>query len=539
MDKRPLLVNSKRRFKCIAMLSRINENKSMVYDAIIIGSGFGGSMVAHVLVNAGLKVLMLERGDWVPRGLDNWAPNGSVDLTPFFSKETPYQVLAGGNNKIMGTYTCVGGPSVFYGGVSMRLREADFESDPEIVGDSGACWPFKYTELEPYYTCAEKILNIAGEAGGDPTEPYRSAPYPQALNELSHTSRMIQTASQELGLSPFRLPLAINYLSNNERTPCQACTTCDTFACAVQAKNDLATCVIPALMNKGLELKANTAAVKFVLNGHRITHVECFDKKASQKVNYSAKLFILSAGAMASPHLLLASKLQRQNPGGHTIGRYLMRHCNAIAFGSFPSPPDKANQFHKQLGIHDFYFGHPTINKPFRKLGSIQQVQTPPIGLVHALLPKPLGQILGFAVKHLTGLLVMAEDQPRYENYVAIDWRTTDRFGLPQLLVTHHYTKRDYSARRALINKAKKILHKAGALFCYIHKIKTFSHAVGTVRMGEEPKTSALDPYCQFRGVENLFVVDGSFMPTSGGLNPSLTISANALRVGEYIVQNF
>ncbi|MFQ6115521.1 MAG: GMC family oxidoreductase [bacterium] len=513
--------------------------KQTVYDAIIIGSGFGGSMVAHVLVNAGVKVLMLERGDWVRRGPHNWAPEGSVDLTPYYSKEIPYRVLAGGNNKVMGAYTCVGGPSVFYGGVSMRFREADFKPDAEIVVDSGACWPIKYDDLEPYYTRAEQILNVAGEAGSDPTEPYRSAPYPQALNELSHTSRMIQRAAQDLGLRPFRLPLAINYTSNDERTACEACTTCDTFACAVRAKNDMATCVLPELVNKGLELRANTVVVKLLASGHRLTAVECYDRKANQKVKYSARLFVLSAGAMASPHLLLASKLQQLNPGGHTVGRYLMRHCNAIAFGFFPSPPDRDNQFHKQLGIHDFYFGHPTLIKPFRKLGSLQQVQTPPIGLVHALLPKPLGKILGLGVKHLTGLLTMAEDQPRYENHVTVDWGTTDRFGLPQLLVTHYYTKRDYAARRALLKKAKEILHKAGALFCYVHRIKTFSHAVGTVRMGEDPKTSALEPYCRFRGVENLFVVDGSFMPTSGGLNPSLTISANALRVGEYIVQNF
>ena len=167
----------------------------------------------------------------------------------------------------------------------------------------------------------------------------------------------------------------------------------------------------------------------------------------------------------------------------------------------------------------------------------MQQLQTPPIGLVHALLPKPLGHLLGLGVPHLTGLLAMAEDQPKYENHVAIDKSQTDRFGLPQLLVTHHHTERDYAAREALLKKAKEILKTAGAKFCYVHKIKTFSHTVGTVRMGNDAMTSALDPYCQFRGVDNLFVVDGSFMPTSGGLNPSLTISANALRVGDYLVR--
>lgn len=517
----------------------LEETTHPIYDAIVIGSGFGGSMVAYVLVNAGLKVLMLERGDWVPRGPHNWAPDGSVDLTPYYTKETPYRVLAGGNSDIMGSYTCVGGPSIFYGAVSMRFREADCEPKSEIVADSGARWPITYDDLEPYYTQAEKILDIAGEADTDPTEPYRSAPYPQNLNELSHTSRKIREAARALGLRPFRLPLAINYSSNSKQNTCVACTTCDTFACSVQAKNDLATRVIPDLIKKGLELKEKTVAVKLLFKVNQLFTVECYDKKINQKVTYTAKLFILSAGALASPHLLLASDLQRFNPGGHTVGHYLMRHCNAIVFGIFPHRPNKDKQFHKQLGIHDFYFGHYTIKKPAGKLGSMQQVQTPPIGLVHALLPKPLGQILGLGVEHLTGLLVMAEDQPQYRNQVTIDRNKSDRFGLPQLLVTHYYTERDYAARRALIKKAKRILNKAGAWFYYVHKIKTFSHAVGTVRMGEDPKTSALDPNCQFRGINNLYVVDGSFMPTSGGLNPSLTISANALRVGEYIVRNF
>ncbi|MFQ5707053.1 MAG: GMC family oxidoreductase [bacterium] len=511
--------------------------KQAKFDAVVIGSGFGGCLVARELVNAGQEVLMLERGDWVPRGPHNWAPRGSVDLTPFYSRESPYRILAGGNSSTMGAYTCVGGPSVFYGAVSMRFREADFRSDPEIVGDSEAHWPLTYAELEPYYTRAEQILNIAGEAGQDPTEPFRSGPYPQQLNELSQTSQMIERAARSLALRPFRLPLAINYASQNGRQTCVSCTTCDTFACAVEAKNDLATCVIPHLIRKGMSLKPKTVAIKLIEKNGRIVAIQCFDKDLDKIVQYRGKRFVLSAGSMASPHLILASNLERLNPGGHTVGRYLMRHCNAIAFGFFPRRPNKAKEFHKQLGIQDFYFGHPTIGDPAGKLGSMQQLQTPPIGLVHTLLPKPLGQIVGLGVENLTGLLVMAEDQPQFRNHVAVDPNTRDRFGLPQLLVTHYYSERDYAARKALLKKARQILRKAGALFCYEHKIKTFSHAVGTVRMGDDPKSSALDRNCQFRGVENLFVVDGSFMPTSAGLNPSLTIAANALRVGEKIAQ--
>ena len=509
----------------------------LTYDAIVIGSGFGGSMVAYRLVQAGLKVLMLERGDWVPRSAQNWDPDGTVFLTPFYTDESPYRVLAGGTSDVMGAYSCVGGPSVFYGGVSMRFREADFEAAAEIAGNSDAHWPYSYADLEPYYTQAEQILDVAGEIGRDPTEPHRSAPYPQALNALSSTSRLIEQAAQSLNLNPFRLALAINYSSDVNRARCISCTTCDTFACAIQAKNDLATCVLPGLIRKGLHLKPNTVVTRLVRDGNRLGSLECFDKQSGSKHHYRARFFVLSAGALGSPHLLLASELHRVNPGGHTIGRYLMRHCSAIVFGFFPYRPNKAAEFHKQIGIHDFYFGHPSIKTPSGKLGSIQQLQTPPVGLVKKALPKPLGQILSLGVEHLTGLLVMAEDNPQYKNLVFINRRRTDRFGLPQLLVSHHYTRRDNVAREALIKSAKQIFRKAGTLFCYVHKIKTFSHAVGTVRMGDVPHASALGAYCQFRGVSNLYVVDGSFMPTSAGLNPSLTIAANALRVGDHIVR--
>jgi len=347
---------------------------------------------------------------------------------------------------------------------------------------------------------------------------------------------MIGGAAEQLGLRPFRMPLAINYSQSNGRTACQACPTCDTFACAVEAKNDLATRVIPPLLEKGMDLSPNTIAVKLEREGDRVAAVQCFDKKKEKRVRYRGNVIVLSAGSLASPHLLLASGLEQANPGGGTVGRYLTRHCNAIAFGFFKNRPNPKNEFHKQLGIHDFYFGHNTITEPPGKLGSMQQLQTPPIGLVYHMVPQPFGKLIGLGVPHLTGLLVMAEDQPQFENHVAIDADQTDRFGLPQLLVTHHYSDRDYAARKALLQKAQMILRQAGALFCYIHKIKTFSHAVGTVRMGSDPATSALDPYCHFRGLQNLFVVDGSFLPTSGGLNPSLTISANALRVGKHLI---
>src|SRR5215470_8080273 len=260
-------------------------------------------MAASELVRAGLDVLMLERGDWVERGPHNWEPDGTVDLTTAYSYDSPYRVEAGGTGPVMGAYSCVGGPSVFYGGVSLRFREADFHPDPEIVGDSGAVWPVQYDDLEPWYARAEAILGVAG-APGDPTEPPRSSPYPHAPIELAAISGRIDAAARALGLHPFRLPLAINYTADG-RTACRRCATCDTFACAVSAKNDLATAVLPALIARGLELRPNVVVTRLVADGARVEAVEFCDVATGERAQAHGTLVFVAGGALGTPHLLL------------------------------------------------------------------------------------------------------------------------------------------------------------------------------------------------------------------------------------------
>lgn len=506
------------------------------YDAVVVGSGFGGALAAHELVHAGWRVLMLERGAWVRRGPHNWAPGGVGPLTPAYSLETPYRVLAGGEADRIGAFECVGGPSVFYGGVSLRFRTRDFEPATEIAGDSGARWPFGYDDLEPYYSRAEHLLGVAGDPGGDPTEPPRSAPYPHPPGALSPTSRLIWQAARELDLRPFRLPLALNHARASGRAPCAACGTCDLFACAISAKNDLATAVIPELMARGMRLLTRTVVVRLAAEAGRVRAVECVERDTGRRRRFEAGVVILAAGALASPHLVLASGLERLSPAAAAVGRYLTRHYNAIAAGFFPRRPDPENQFHKQVGIHDFYFGSADGAGPPGRLGGMQQLPTPPRELVKAHLPKGVGGLVAPLLSHVTGLLVMAEDQPSAQNGVAIDPRSHDRFGLPQLLVTHRYSPRDAAAGDALLRQARRILRRAGALFSRTHLIRTFSHAVGTLRMGDDPQSAPLDADGRFRGLENLYVTDASAFPTAAGVNPSLTIAANALRVAERLL---
>jgi choline dehydrogenase-like flavoprotein len=256
----------------------------------------------------------------VARDAANWDEvYGFFQLTPAYTLETPYAVEQEGRRETQGICACVGGPSVYYGGASFRFREADFRASPEISGDSGAAWPIDYAALEPYYAQAEALLGVAGVAGEDPTEPPRSTPFPQAPPPLASTSRRIAGAAGGLGLHPSRIPLAISYAGSTGI--CAVCTTCDGFACAVGAKRDIATAILPPLLGEGMELRPNVVVTRLVHSGGRIGEVQGVDRRTGERVAFRGARVILSAGALASPHLLLASGLERVNPGGHTVGR--------------------------------------------------------------------------------------------------------------------------------------------------------------------------------------------------------------------------
>ncbi|MBV6522849.1 MAG: 6'''-hydroxyparomomycin C oxidase [Gemmatimonadaceae bacterium] len=506
------------------------------YDAIVVGSGFGGVMAAYPLVMAGQRVLMIERGEWVERRLENWDPVNAHELSRHFSRESTYWVKDARWARTTGSFHCVGGPSVYYGGVALRMRERDFDPGSEILGDSHAAWPFGYAELAPYYDRAEWLLGVAGDDRDDPTAPPRDCAYPQAPTPLTPPSQRVADAARSLGLHPFPLPLAINYREASGRAACTRCATCDGFACAIGAKNDLATNVIPRLMEAGLEVRANTVAVQLTVSGRLIQAVCCVDRSTGAVSHLNASRVILAAGTLATPHLLLASGLDRYSPASDSVGRYLMRHCNLLTMGAFRDRTNPSRLFHKQVAIHDFYFGAQDVDPRLGKLGAIQQITPPGPGYVRRIFPRPIGALLAAGVPYILALMSIAEDEPRAGNRVTIDHGQRDRFGLPLLKIHHRYTRRDVAASRALVSKSKGILRAAGAWATAVHDLRSFSHAVGTVRMGLDEATSPLDETGRFRGLDNLFVADGSSLPTSAGVNPSLTIAANALRIGSLLV---
>ena len=496
--------------------------KSERYDAIIIGSGFGGAASAYNLTRAGFKTLLLERGGWAKRDDGDWNEH-KILIEKRYRSEPPLSVQQYGRgpedhhlNEI------VGGMSVFYGGASLRLRENDF-----------AQWPLSYEEFEPYYTKAEELLEVHGEARQDSREPPRSAPFPHPTIPLAPPAERIRDAALKVGYRPLTIPLALNF-SDGQRRQCIQCATCDGFPCQIEAKNDVTTNLLLLSQRQGLTLMAGIAVDRLVEKEGRIESVECIDRATNRSLSYTAAVVVLAAGAIHSPAILLRSNLQGLPQYG-LIGRFLMRHCNAVVSYLFPFRTNPERVFHKQLYFPDFY--EDKREELGTAVGIIQDIYTPGAEIVGHYSPSGLGKIAGALTGFMQNLLCIAEDDPQIENGVSLSG-CVDAYGIRTVSVQHRYSANDLERRDYLVGKARKVLKAAGGLIPYVYKIDTFSHAVGTLRMGADLSESVLDEEGKFRGVQNLYAVDGSVMPTSGGVNPSLTIVANSLRVSQNIADH-
>ena len=493
------------------------------WDAVVIGSGLGGALAAHRLTEAGARVLVLERGRWPHRDERDWDPQAILgDLR--YRGRTPLSVRQLGDRRFrpLPMNETVGGMSVFYGGASLRLRPADFQR-----------WPIGYGDLEPFYCEAERLLGVHGAAGADPLDPPRSTGYPFPSIPYSAPAERIRQAGEALGYRPFPIPLAINF--SGDRGPrCVRCNTCDGFPCAIEAKNDAAG-LLRRAEAKGLVVRAGMVVSRLRTRGARVAGAECIDQESGETVSFEAPLFVLAAGALGSPAVLLRSGIGGGNADALPIGRFLMRHCNAVVAGLFPFRTNPEQVFHKQVCFTDFY--EEQRKRDSLAVGVIQDIYTPDAGVVRRAAGKVAGAFLARPLVHrLQNLLCVAEDEPDPENRISLE-NENDAFGMKRIRVEHRYRKADRERLRLLVRRARKILRRAGAIGTHVWSISSFSHAVGTLRMGNAGDEAPLAPTGRVRGLDNLFVTDGSVFPASGGVNPSLTIAAGALRIADGIVQ--
>jgi choline dehydrogenase-like flavoprotein len=513
------------------------------YDVIIIGSGAGGGTLFHALAPTGKRILLLERGGYVPREKANWSTR-AVNLEGRYTTKEVWRDRDGGELHPHTNYY-VGGNTKFYGAALFRLRREDFGEVKHHGGISPA-WPISYEDLEPYYTQAEALYHVHGVRGEDPTDPPGSAPYPHP--PVSHEPRIQALADDmaRLGLRPFHVPLGVML---DERDPhksrCIRCETCDGHPCLVSAKSDAQVlCVDPTLArypNTSLLTGVLVTRVVTSPSGREVTGVVVERDGATE--TYSADTVVVSAGAINSAALLLRSANERHPQGlangSGVVGRHYMGHVNSVlmAVSKCPNP----TVFQKTLGLNDFYWGSPEWEFPMGHISFVGKLDADTLRAgAPAIAP---GWTLDVMAKHSLDFWLTSEDLPDPDNRV-----TLDRQGH----IVLDYRPNNEEGHRRLTDKLKQLMKQQTR--CGVHghdcheslltrslylgqriPLAGVAHQNGTIRFGHDPGTSALDVHCKAHELDNLYVVDGSFFPSSGAVNPALTIIANALRVADHL----
>jgi choline dehydrogenase-like flavoprotein len=512
------------------------------YDVIIIGTGAGGGTLLHRLAPTGKKILVLERGDFVPREPDNWNPR-AVNVDGRYHTQEIWKDKDGRPLRPHTNYY-VGGNTKFYGAALFRLRKEDFGELRHVDGVSPA-WPIGYDELEPYYAQAEALYDVHGNRGEDPTEPAASTPYPHPA--LPHEPR-IQTLAEDfarLGLRPFHVPLGVRRDDANPRkSACIRCGTCDGFACLLNAKSDAhVTCVEPALQRPNVTLLTGAFVKRLTTSarGHEITGVEV--KRGQSEETFTADIVVVACGAINSAALLLRSANDKHPRGlangSDVVGRNYMGHVNSImmAVSRCPNP----TVFQKTLAINDFYFGSSEFAFPMGHISFVGKLDGITLSAgAPAIAP---GFTLDLMAKHSLDFWLTTEDLPDPNNRVTLDGDGKIVLSYSPNNLRAHAALKD-TLQRYMQQQTKCPIHGASChqgLFgrnLFVGEqipLAGVAHQNGTIRFGRDAKTSALDPLCRAHEVDNLYVVDGSFFPSSAAVNPALTIMANALRVGDHL----
>jgi choline dehydrogenase-like flavoprotein len=493
------------------------------FDIVIIGSGAGGGTVVRELAASGARILVVERGGFVPQEPENWDPAAVWRQLRYRTTETWLDER--GEPFLPYTHYNVGGNTKYWGSVLYRLRREDFGAVEHLDGTSPA-WPIDYDTLAPYYDRAERLYHVHGETGHDPTEPPRG-PFPHP--PIAHSREMAEIVEQlrARGLHPSPLPLGL--MRVGETGGCVLCATCNSFPCRLQAKSDAELCAVrEATLRPTVTLWTNALARQLHadVSGRRVAAVDIERDGTVHRVE--AGLFVVACGAVNSAALLLRSASTRHPRGlgnaSGLVGRRYMAHLATMMQGFHPFRVN-TTVFQKTVAINDFYFRGPGVAYP---LGQIQSQ-----GRTHGVMAQtvvpwiPLWAYDAWVARGVDWL-AMSEDLPREENRV-----TVDASGRVQL----RYQPNNMTAHGRLVRETTRLLKDLGfwIVMTHSHKSRNTTHQCGTMVFGHDPATSVLDPFCRSHEVRNLFVVDASFFPSSAAVNPGLTIVAQAIRAADHI----
>ncbi|MDE2486231.1 MAG: GMC family oxidoreductase [Alphaproteobacteria bacterium] len=514
------------------------------FDVVIVGSGAGGGTLAQRLAPTGKSILILERGDHLPREAENWSPRSVFVQHRYRTQEKWYDKT--GKAFTPNTHYWVGGNTTFYGAALLRFRGRDFE-EVQHAGGTSPAWPIDLTDLAPYYAEAETLWRVHGSRGDDPTEAGDEPPYAYAAIHHDPGVALLKTHWENQGWRPFSLPLGVNLDQAHPVTSaCIKCKTCGGFPCLLKAKSDARTLAIePLLGASNVTLLTGRKVVRLETDpsGKTVTEVVCQTEGGEER--WSGDIVVLAAGAANTAVVLLGSA-NAAHPNGlangsDQVGRNYMFHTLTAMVSLTEQRVDVT--FPKTLAVNDFYWGDPAggYDKPMGHIQLLEYMSGQTLEgevsdwLPPGLVPDVMSQALA---ERMLSMLVISEDLPLPQNRVRL---TSDgRIHLD-------YAYNNLEGHERLVGKLKASLD---GFVDHAHPISQHhfqfdsllplygtAHQAGTVRFGANPQSSVLDPWCKAHELDNLYVVDTSFFPSIAAVNPTLTTVANALRVGDHLIE--
>ncbi|BBY89208.1 GMC oxidoreductase [Mycolicibacterium tokaiense] len=535
-----------------------DDARRIEWDVIVVGTGMGGSALGHQLARRGKKVLFVEKGRSALPGSPGTIRARIPEVAEpaaARSAQAYLEALARGGRctdevqDISGRFaktfvpfigSGTGGSTALYGMVCERFFARDF-TPRQNFDDAGAstvpeAWPVSYDEMAPWYSAAEKLLRVRGQR--DPLRPEIAGLDLPAAPAFSADNQPLVDHLTERGLHPYHLPMACDYTPD--------CATCQTYLCDRACKNDAGRIFLePAMAEHGARVLTECRVVGLEADGRRVRRLVCETRFG--RLELTATVVVLAAGALATPALLLNSRSgdwpNGLANGSDWVGRNLMRHL-LDPIEVWPSPDRVITAANKEIGLNDLYF------TDGQKLGTVQSFGAlPPM---EWLTNRPGWQgralrSLSPAVRRVydrvfTGGLVLAammEDLPYLDNRVLAP-EASGVDGRQRMRIRYHLHSNDIERHRLFLRRFKDMLRPFRTLRLGTGKDNSnLGHVCGTCRFGSDPKTSVLDPFNRTHELDNLYVVDSSFFPSSAGLNPSLTVAANALRVADHVNEAF
>ena len=514
------------------------------YDVIVIGSGAGGATLAQRLAPTGKSILILERGEHLPREAENWSPKAVFLQKRYRTKEQWYDKA--GHAFTPNTHYWVGGNTSFYGAALMRMRGRDF-TEVQHAGGISPAWPISLSDLAPYYSQAETLWQVHGTRGEDPTENGDEPPYAYGAVRHDPGVAALRDHWQSLGWTPFSLPLGIKLDQDRPLTsPCIKCKTCGGYPCLLKAKSDARSLAIEPIMNmanvslmtgrKVLRLETDTG-------GKSVTAVVC--QTAQGEERWSGDMIVLAAGAANSAVILMASANPAHPEGlansSDQVGRNYMFH-NSSAMVSVTADRQTVT-FPKTLACNDFYHRDPRGGFEF-PMGHIQLLEYMSGQTLEGQISDWLPPILvpdaraGAAAERMLSMLVISEDLPDPNNRVWLgdDGRIHLDYTFSNLQGHNRLVKTLDAALDGFVDHRHPISQHHFQLDSLLPLYGT-AHQCGTLRFGADAANSVLDRNCKAHDLDNLYVVDTSFFVSSNAVNPTLTVVANAMRVGDHLIE--